>query len=145
MSDESRVEVPEADFADAESVAASFWVAWESYDGEADTDESYVDRYRPFVTDGFLDAHEAEGIPVPPQNLTAFRDSGRLRTAEVESVEVPQQAQESDQQVVMTVEGHLTDADGGEEVDSRESFRTMLLSNTGEADADWRVDRFVQQ
>ncbi len=145
VSDESRVELPETDFTDPESVAASFWVAWESYDGEADTDETYVDRYRPLVTDRFFDEHGAEGIPVPPQNLTAFRESGRLRTAEVDSVEVPEPAQEGDHQIVLTVEGNLTDADGGEEIGPRESSRTMLLNNTGEDDPDWRVDRFVQQ
>ena len=112
---------------------------------EADTDETYVDRYRPLVTDRFLDEYEAEGIPVPPQNLTAFRESGRLRTAEVDSVEVPEPAQEGDHQIVLTVEGNLTDADGGEEIGPRESSRTMLLNNTGEDDPDWRVDRFVQQ
>lgn len=145
VSDESRIELPETDFTDPESVAASFWVAWESYDGEADTDETYVERYRPLVTDRFLDEYEAEGIPVPPQNLTAFRESGRLRTAEVGSVEVPEPAQESDHQIVLTVEGNLTDADGGEEVGPRESSRTMLLNNAGGDDPDWRVDRFVQQ
>lgn len=144
--DEARIELPETDFTDARSVATSFWIAWKSYDGMADTDETYVDRYRPFVTEYFLDKHEDEGIPVPPQNLTAFRESGRLRTAEVEDIEVPETAGESDQQVVLTIEGQLIDVDhDGEELGPREASLTVLVNNIGEGEPDWRVDRLLYQ
>lgn len=145
VSGESRVRVPEPDFTDARSVATSFWVAWGSYDGAADTNDSYVDRYRPFVTEGFLEEHEAEGLPVPAQNLTAFRESGRLRTTEVDDVYVPETASESDMQVVLTLEGHQRDRDGEEEFEPRTASLTVLVNNVGEGDPEWRVDRFLYQ
>ncbi len=144
-SDESRVEIPETDFTDARSVATSFGVAWGSYDGAADTDESYVDRYRPFVTENFLAEHESEGLPVPPQNLTAFRESDRLRTTEVDDLYVPETASESDMQVVLTMEGNQQDSDGEEEFEARPFSLTILVNNIGEGDPEWRVDRFLYQ
>ena len=145
VSDESRVELPETDFTDARSVATSFGIAWGSYDGAADTDESYVDRYRPFVTENFLAEHESEGLPVPPQNLTAFRESDRLRTTEVDDLYVPETASESDMQVVLTMEGHQQDSDGEEEFEPQPFSLTILVNNIGEGEPEWRVDRFLYQ
>ncbi|MFE3459953.1 hypothetical protein ACFXKD_20605 [Nocardiopsis aegyptia] len=146
MSDEPRVEIPEADFTDPRSVATSFWIAWGSFDGASDTDEIYVDRYSPFVTDSFLEEHGDEGIPVPPQTLTAFRESGRLSLTEVEDVYVPENTTESDMQVVLTLEGVKRDWDGDTEVaDPRPTSINVMVNNIGDDGEDWRVAAILYQ
>lgn len=48
--EDSRVEVPAADFDDPASVAEAFYTAWLSYDATVDTLESRRVRARPYVT-----------------------------------------------------------------------------------------------
>ncbi|WP_344162086.1 hypothetical protein [Nocardiopsis rhodophaea] len=144
VSDSPRVKVPEADFTDGKSVAKSFWIAWGSYDAKADTDATYVDRYRPFVTKAFLEEHEAKGIPVPADTLSAFRESGRLRTTEIDKIYVPDEAHESDRQAVYRLEGFQTDQDDNQAATSPQAAAiNVLVNNLGNDGDDWRVDAIL--